>query len=532
MAAVAAVALLSRVAPDVLHTTLDSTAEGRLAYPLTYWNALGAFCAVAAILCLHLAAADERRLVRVASAAAMPVIAATLLSTYSRGGLAVAAVGIVAYVVLGRPRGVLSALIATAPGIAIAMKVTYDSTLLSNGAPVTPPVVSQGHHLGLVVLGCIGLTVVLRVVLLALDHRFEGERSPIDRYYRQLRAAAWVGVVVIVAGAVALGAPSAISNRWNQFVNQQYTAAPLVRDRLGSAANGDRLALWDIEVNSFKAHPLDGTGADTFEILYYEHRKTTYVVVNAHSLYVETLGDLGIVGAVLILMFVLGTLVGLAPARRGRDRALYAALFSAGLAWALAAGVDWDWQMPAASLWFAALGGLGLGRAGWIATSAPGWRGLRAFAVGAAVVACGVFPALVLASQVRLNEATAAYAAGNCTRADRLARSSLKVLATRAPPWQVLALCDADAHHYWASLQALASGLAQDPHSWELAAALAATRAKLGLDARAQAATALSLNPLDPGVQALAHALAHGPTARARRAATAFLTEQTLLQAG
>ena len=65
---------------------------------------------------------------------------------------------------------------------------------------------------------------------------------------------------------------------------------------------------------------------------------------------------------ILVALFVLGTLAGLAPFRRGRDRALYAALFSAGLAWALHAGVDWDWQMPAASLWFAALGGLALGR--------------------------------------------------------------------------------------------------------------------------------------------------------------------------
>jgi O-antigen ligase len=532
MAAIAAVALLSRVAPDILGTTFDSTADGRLAYPLTYWNALGAFCAVAAVLCLHLAAADERRFVRVAGSAAMPVIGAALLSTYSRGGLAVAAVGLVAYVVLGRPRGVLSALIATAPATAIAMKVTYDSPLLSNGAPVTAPVVSQGHHLGLVVVGCVALAVVLRIALLALDKRFEGERSPIDRHYRELRIGAWVGMVAIVAAAVALGAPSAISNRWNQFVNQQYAPAPLTRDRLASAANGDRLALWNIETNALKLHELDGTGADTFEILYYEHRTTPYVVVNAHSLYVETLGDLGIVGLGLILLFVIGTLVGLAPARRGRDRALYASLFSAGLAWSLAAGVDWDWQMPAASLWFAALGGLALGRAGWIATSSPGWRSLRTFVLGAAVVAAGVLPALVLASQVRLNEATASYAAGNCARADRLARSSLKLLATRAPPWQILALCDANAHKYRASLAALRSGLAEDPNNWELQAALAATTAVLGGDARAQAASALLLNPVDAGVQALAHGLAHGPSAKARQAATAFLTQQTLIQSG
>ncbi len=47
MAGVAALSLISRVAPDVLSTSLPPQADGRLAYPLTYWNALGVFCAVA-----------------------------------------------------------------------------------------------------------------------------------------------------------------------------------------------------------------------------------------------------------------------------------------------------------------------------------------------------------------------------------------------------------------------------------------------------------------------------------------------------
>src|SRR6202043_504955 len=97
---------------------------------------------------------------------------------------------------------------------------------------------------------------------------------------------------------------------------------------------------------------------------------------------------------------------------RGRDRALYAALFSAALAWSLHAGVDWDWQMPAASLWLLALGGLALRGPGWRGTTGGMSASVRAFVAGAAVVGACVFPALVLASQVRLNEATAAYASG------------------------------------------------------------------------------------------------------------------------
>ena len=79
MAAVAAVALVSRVAPDVLSTTQPAQSDGRLAYPLTYWNALGVFCAVAAVFCLYLASNDGRRFVRVLGAAALPVLGTTLL---------------------------------------------------------------------------------------------------------------------------------------------------------------------------------------------------------------------------------------------------------------------------------------------------------------------------------------------------------------------------------------------------------------------------------------------------------------------
>lgn len=51
---------------------------------------------------------------------------------------------------------------------------------------------------------------------------------------------------------------------------------------------------------------------------------------------------------------------GFAARLGGPDRTLYAALFAAGLAWALHAGVDWDWQMPAVTLWVFALGGAAL----------------------------------------------------------------------------------------------------------------------------------------------------------------------------
>jgi hypothetical protein len=533
MTAVAAVALLSRVAPNILATSPMAEATGRLAYPLTYWNSLGAFCAIALVLCLHLSADDDRLGVRVFAAGALPVLGTVLLLTYSRGALAVAIVGLVVYAVLGRPRGLLSALLAGAPTSAVAIRVAYGDTLLSSATPTSGAALHQGHRLAIVVVVCVAVAIVLRAFLLLLDGRLEGEDSPIEGHWRALRNSALGIVAVAVILAIVLGAPGAIANSWRQFVDQPVlTQGTLVRSRLSNASSNGRIELWTIAWDAFLAHPIDGTGAETYEVYYYEHRTNTSVVVNAHSLYMETLGDLGLVGCSFLLLYVLGTLVGVAPFRRGRDRALYAALFAAGLTWALHAGVDWDWQMPAVSLPFAALGGLALARPAWRGGAPTKRASARILCLGAIVAAAGAAPALVLASQISLTEATSAYGAGNCASAEQYARRSIDALDMRAPAWQIEALCSVRAGRYGRAEAELRSGLAEDPNDWQLESALAASVAATGADARPEAADALRLDPVDPNVQALARALSRGPSRHARSAAIAFLSQQSLIESG
>jgi len=80
-------ALLSRVLPHVWSTRL-SYASSRLNYPLTYWNAEGLLAAVGLVLGFHLTCdGEEPAVVRVIAAALLPVIAATLLFTFSRGAV-------------------------------------------------------------------------------------------------------------------------------------------------------------------------------------------------------------------------------------------------------------------------------------------------------------------------------------------------------------------------------------------------------------------------------------------------------------
>ena len=498
---VSALALLSRVAPDVF-VTADLYNHERLGYPLTYWNSLGLFAGVGLVLCTHLASStSEPGAVRVAAAGALPLLGPTLLLTYSRGAIGATVVGLVAYAILGRPRGLIGALLASALPTAVAVKAAYDATLLSGDAPESPAAIVQGHELATTVVACVILAMVVRAIALLADARLDRIRLP-DRARRPVMATTWLAVAsVALAAALALDAPSAAGERWRDFVeNPNVGRIAETRDRLGSASSQGRIKHWRAAVEGFQADGLKGSGAGTYSQLWYQHREGAFSVRDGHSLYAETIGELGLVGLVLVVAVVLGVLGAMLPVRRGRDRALYAALFAAGLAWAVRAGIDWDWEMPAVTLWFFLLGGLAAGRG--VAVARVGRPRLRrALAGGVGVLALGacVLPGLVLASQVRLDDAVRALAVGEHPTAIERARQASGFLGARAEPWEVRGIALARAGRYREAGGALAQALERDPDNWRLHAWAAAVAAASGGDARLHARRVDELNPLGAG---------------------------------
>jgi O-antigen ligase len=82
-------------------------------------------------------------------------------------------------------------------------------------------------------------------------------------------------------------------------------------------------------------------------------RRTDETARDVHSLYLEILSELGIVGALVLAAFVAATIVGIVAVRRRPGVLGAGAAAAAGAAWAtwlVHAGVDWDWQMPALTL--------------------------------------------------------------------------------------------------------------------------------------------------------------------------------------
>ena len=106
-------------------------------------------------------------------------------------------------------------------------------------------------------------------------------------------------------------------------------------------------------MDEFKDEPVHGGGAGSYEAWWAQHGELSFFVRDAHSLYVETLGELGIVGLVLLLgFFVTAAAVGASRLLSGDDeqRAAVAALLAVAAGYLLEAGIDWMWELTAVSV--------------------------------------------------------------------------------------------------------------------------------------------------------------------------------------
>src|SRR5206468_11963844 len=130
---------------------------------------------------------------------------------------------------------------------------------------------------------------------------------------------------------VALG--GTLSHQYHRFLNPKGVSHTSdLRSRLTDPGNNGRLEMWRIAWREFKQAPIVGDGAGTFKNIFATQHSTNAFVVNAHSLYLQTLDELGIVGFVLLAAVILMILVRAATRIRGPDRALHAAVFAVLLA--------------------------------------------------------------------------------------------------------------------------------------------------------------------------------------------------------
>ncbi len=555
--------LITRLLPHVWPIS-PTLANNRLSFPVTYWNVEGLVAALGIGVCLHLSSdLREPPLSRILGAGAIPILASTMLFTFSRGAIGTCFIVLAVYVLLGRPRGLVSSVVAIAPAAAVAIKASLDANLLARLNPTTPDAVIQGHHVAVVVGLCTAGAIGVRALLaLLVDGQLRRFRLP--RY--MLRPPAWAGWTAVALAAVALGIAfrGTISREYHGFTHPPSVAGNSsdLRARLTDPSNNGRLDNWKVAIRGFKSAPLIGHGAGTYQYTWARYRPNAHIVLDAHSLYLETLDEMGVVGLVLLLITLFTILARAASRIRGRGRPLYAAVFAVLLGWAIHAGVDWDWEMPVVTVMFFSLGGFILGRrirtAEWkanepeavgvnsvdVPVEAGGRRRTRTrvrvssrsaarrrlrmpealrlntvrhrspvpptgrrfgaprrLTLALPLFGLAVLPAFTWVSQQKLDAASYAFAQGDCTAARSAATSSIGVLANRADPYEILGYCDVRMGQPRAGVAALQKAVALDPDDWNYTYDLAVMQAAAGIDPRATAQRALSMNRHEALVQ-------------------------------
>jgi len=344
---VCAYALATRLLPELVPSTPGLRAQTRLDQPLTYWNALGALTAMGIALTLRVASDAARPTVlRAAAAGSVPPMVLTLFLTVSRGGVVAAAAGAAALFLLVRDRRTLASIVLGGGLGALACLVAARFDTIVDLAGSESARQSDGVVV-LAVLLCLGTLAAGGQALLV---RRGLATAPIQfgRRGRLLAGLAAAAAVVAVAGALVAGSAEEAGSG---------SKLPQGVERFGSVKS-NRYDYWGIALSRLPDRPLQGQGAHGFAVLWLEDREIREGAQDAHSLYIETLVELGLAGVLLLGCFLGGAAVCLVGARRAPGgRELTAGWAAAGIVWLTHAAVDWDWEMPALTLVFVLLAG-------------------------------------------------------------------------------------------------------------------------------------------------------------------------------
>jgi hypothetical protein len=509
---VAALALASRLRPDLFPAAQQTPSfltgtQGRLGWPLNYWNALGALVALGLPLLLSVATSARRIGTQAAAAAGIPIVVLCGYLTFSRGSAIAASAALIVFIALSPERiPKLATVFVTAAGSAALIAGAVHRSAIEHGL-VNAAAKHQGATLLIaVILVCAGVALAQAGIGLAVRHATPPRWLVIPR--RRARVLVLGGVAACVVVALLAGAPTRISHAWHDF--QHPTAAALHQDsivRFGSVSGNGRYDLWKVAVDATSGHLLGGHGPGTFQLVWLPRAPYDSYVQNAHSLYLETLSDVGIVGLVLLVAFfvlVVGAAVRLAIRSRYEARVRPAAVVAGMVAFLISCAFDWMWQVPALPAAFLLLAAAVLAPRSKGAADDPVKRFSGRVAVRLSVVvlavACLVAIAVPLATTNAVRQSQAAAAGGNRTLALSDARAAARVEPGAASPQIQLALVLELQGEYGEALVPARRATSDEPDNWSNWLIVSRLDAEAGHPAASLTAfrRARSLNPKSP----------------------------------
>jgi hypothetical protein len=473
---------------------IDPIAGYRLSEPIGYWNSLGLFAAMGALLAVGFAARGRQTAFRALAAASLVVLLPTIYFTFSRGAWIAAGIGLAATIAIDSRRlRLLTTSILLVPATGLAVLLAYRSPALSRVHPSLSDAAAAGHRLAVWI---VVLAVVNALVVIGL--RAVERRAHVSALAKRAFAAALALVVVaaLASAFVRFGGPVTIARHgWDAFAAPPPTVASgSLNSRLFNLSGTGRLPQWRVAIREFEQHPWLGSGAGTYELFWDHNRPFVGQIRDAHNLYIETLGELGFVGLALLVVALAPPLLA---AVRARNRALVAPACGAYVAYLAHAIVDWDWELPAVTL-----AALACGAAVLVAArrEVPGFALSPRLRLAAAVAALPLllFVVIALVGNAATASATNAANDGNWSRAASQARSARRWAPWSATPWQLRAEAQLAGGNVPAARASFRTAVAKDPHDWTLWFGLA--QVSHGAAARRALATARRLNPRSPEI--------------------------------
>lgn len=418
VALVSALSVLSRLVPGWFpaDTTSNLYATSRLSYPFDYSDGVGEFAALGLPLLLYAATSARTLLGRALGAAGIPGVVLCLALTVSRGGIFAAVVGVVVLVALAPDRLAVFGTLAVAlcgcavELVAIGQRVDIRSVFLT-----TAPASDRHAILVVFVLAALGVGLAQVGVARALPDGARPSWLAVSR--GRARVIAGVIAVLIVAGVIVVIASGTDHTLWQRFKEPNAPTSGGEYSRLLSLSGSHRYQYWQAAISAYHTNPWKGIGPGSFRFWWAQHNSLHEYVLNAHSWFIETLAELGIVGLALVLGFALYVLV------TGAVRSLRAPVESslgtrpavvAGTAtfaaFCAAASFDWVWQLGAvpfvAMLAVAAVfvhSAPDAGRAGRVASLLP----RAALTIGTLVALWAIAVPLADTAEVRASQAAA-----------------------------------------------------------------------------------------------------------------------------
>jgi hypothetical protein len=487
--------LATRLFPDRLGT-YDPVATYRLSEPLGYWNGLGIFAAMGALLALGLVARERTIAARCLAAAAFPVLLCTVFFTFSRGAWVALAFGFAAAFALDprRLHLVVSAIAVAIPA-ALALWASFSSEALTKRDSPLSAAVDQGRAVALIIVGCALLAAAAAVVLTVAERRVTPSRS-----YRLAFATVLALLVVGAAGAVLVnfGGPAGlVRDAYDAFKLPPPESANLER-RLFSFSGSYRPELWEAAWDQYRDDAILGSGPGTYEQYWNLHRPIPHIVRDAHSVYLEMLAELGAVGFALLVVVLVTPVVAAFAVRR---EPFAVGAIGAYAAYLVHAGIDWDWELTGVTLPALACGAALIALRSTASAPALPARRMRFLGAAVAIVLAGVaFVGLVGASATAASQQAAESSPPEYAEAEQQARKARRWVPWSSEPWQRLGEAQLARGELVAARRSFRKAIAKEPSDWQLWFDLA--QATTGAAQEAALVEALRLNPRSPELQA------------------------------